>query len=234
MKSYNQYCPIAEAAEVLGDRWTIMIIREFITGSHRFSEFVRGLPGISRSLLMRRLRQLEREGLIERHATSAERRTEYRLTPAGEELKGAIRHLGEWGARWALAEPKPGTLDAPLLLWWMHRRINLDLLPPRRIVVQFDFHGKRKQTLWLVLQQTEASVCLEHPGFEVDLLVSADIAVFYRVWMGKITFAEATDEGSIEVEGPPTLVRAFPRWLQLSHFANIVRETLAREPSEVR
>ncbi len=85
-----------------------------------------------------------------------------------------------------------------------------------------------------MLQQTEASVCLEHPGFDIDLLVTADIAAFCRVWMGKITFAEAVDEGFMEIEGPPALVRAFPRWLQLSHVADVVRETVTRESSAVR
>lgn len=228
MKPYNQYCPIARAAEILGDRWTILIIREFLNGSRHFNELARGLPRISRTLLQQRLERLQRSGLIERRASDGGR-SEYHLTPAGEQLHQAVGDLGQWGARWALTEPRPNELDPALLLWWMHRRINLDLLPRQRVVVQFNFHGRRGKSLWLVLEPRGASVCRDDPGFDVDLLVTADIAAFYHVWQGKVTLADATDQRLVQIDGPLALIRAFPRWLQLSKFADVVRETVTRE-----
>ncbi len=233
MRAYNQYCPIARAAEILGDRWTILIVREFLNGSRHFNELARGLPGISRTLLQRRLERLRRFGLLERRAYG-DGRTEYHLTPAGEELQRAVWDLGQWGARWALTEPKPEELDPVLLMWWMHRRINLDLLPQQRVVVQFNFHGRRGKTLWLVLEPRDASVCRDDPGFDVDLLVTADIAAFYHVWMGKLTLSEVMDQGSVQIDGPPGLIRAFPHWLQLSRFADVVRGSGAREVTPTR
>ena len=234
MRSYNQYCPIARAAEILGDRWTILIVREFLCGSRHFNELARGLPGISRTLLQRRLERLVRFGLLERRA-SGDGRSEYRLTLRGEELQRTVWALGEWGARWALSDPKPEELDPALLLWWMHGRINFDQLPRHRVVVQFDFHGGRRKSLsWLVLEPQQASVCRDHPGFDVDLLVTADIAAFYHIWLGRITLAEATDQGLVQIDGPPALIRAFPHWLQLSRFADVARGSVPREVTPTR
>lgn len=233
MRPYNQYCPIARAAEILGDRWTILIVREFLNGSRHFNQLARGLPGISRTLLQRRLERLQRLGLLERHA-SGDARTEYRLTPPGQELQQAVWGLGQWGARWAMTDPKPQELDPVLLLWWMHRRINLDQLPRQRTVVQFDFRGGRGRTLWLVLEPEDPSVCRDDPGFDVDLLVTADVAALYGVWLGRVTLAEAMDQRLVQIDGPPALVRAFPRWLQLSKFADVVRERVTREVNLTR
>jgi len=233
VRPYNQYCPIARAAEILGDRWTILIVREFLNGSRHFNELARGLPGISRTLLQRRLERLARFGLLERRA-SGDGRSEYHLTPAGEELQRAVWDLGRWGARWALAEPRPEELDPALLLWWMHRRINLDLLPRQRVVVQFNFHSKRGKTLWLVLERGNASVCRDAPGFDADLLVTADIGAFYHVWMGGVTLAGAIDQGLVQIDGPPALIRAFPHWLQLSRFADVVRGSVTPELNPTR
>lgn len=228
MKTYKQYCPIARAAAIVGDRWTILIVREFLNGSRHFNELARGLPGISRTLLQRRLERLQRFGLLERHPYG-EGRSEYRLTPAGEELQQSVWALGQWGARWALTEPKPEELDPALLLWWMHRRINFDQVPKQRVVVQFDFHGRRGKTLWLVLEPSGASVCREDPGFGVDLLVTADVATFYHIWIGRVTLGEATEQGLVQMDGPPALVRAFPRWLPLSRFADTVRDMITSQ-----
>ena len=149
-------------------------------------------------------------------------------------MQRAVWDLGQWGARWALTDPTPSELDPALLLWWMHRRINVDLLPRQRVVVQFDFHGRRRKTLWLVLEPRGASVCRDDPGFGVDLLVTADIAAFYHVWLGKVTLADATDQGLVQIDGPPALIAAFPRWLQLSKFADVVRGSVAREVNPTR
>src|SRR5215212_10002884 len=91
---YGQYCPISRAVEVLGERWSLLIVRDLLTGVTRFNELARGLPRLSRSLLAKRLRQLERTGVIERVDG------EYVLTVAGKDLHAVVFGLGEWGARW--------------------------------------------------------------------------------------------------------------------------------------
>lgn len=232
MHSYGQYCPVAKAAEVLGDRWTLLIVRDLICLRVRhFNDLVRGLPGISRSLLAQRLQQLERIGIIERQVGGKGRATEYHLTVAGQELEKVIEALLEWGARWAFGEPDQAELDPVLLLWWMRRGTHLDRLPPQRVVVQFDFHGARTGSYWLLLERSDVSVCLQHPGFEIDLLVTADIAVFYQVWLGRISFAETLRHQRVELDGVPALVRAFPAWFSWSPAAEAVRTAAARVSS---
>ena len=231
MHSYGQYCPVAKAAEVFGDRWTLLIVRDLIClRARHFNDLVRGLPGISRSLLAQRLQQLERMGVIERRVGGKGRATEYHLTAAGQELQQVIEALLGWGAQWAFGDPDPADLDPVLLLWWIRRGTHLNRLPPQRVVVQFDFHGARTGSYWLLLEPSEVSVCLQHPGFDVDLLVTADIAAFYQVWLGRVNFAEALDRKWVELDGIPALVRAFPTWFAWSPAAEAVRAATARAP----
>ena len=227
MREYEQYCPVARAAEVLGDRWTLLIVRELINGARHFNDLDRGLPGISRSLLAQRLQALEHLGVLERRVGCRRRATEYTLTSAGQALREPIQALGKWGARWAFGDPRPEELDPVLLLWRVRCRINRDALPPRRVVVEFNFPGSGRSCLWLVLERHEVSLCLKHPGFESDLVVTADLAVFYQVWLGRLTFSEASHRGKIRIEGSRALERVFPHWLQWSPMAPVVREALA-------
>ena len=231
MDSYGQYCPIAKAAEIFADRWTPLIVREMLYGVCRFNELERGLPGIPRSLLAQRLRRLEQARVIERSVAPNGRAPEYHLTQAGQQLEAVVDVLGTWGAQWAFGEPEPDELDPLLLLWFMRRRVNFHLLPPRRIVVQFDFRGERTGSFWLVMEPTDVSLCLQHPGFEIDLLVTADIAALYRVWFGRLTFAEALRDELIELDGTAPLVRTFPGWFALSPFASVVRTAGASTPT---
>jgi len=161
--------------------------------------------------------------VVNRRVGSRGRATSYHLTPGGRALQGAIDALGEWGARWVLGDPDPRELDPALLLWRMRRRINVERLPDGRTVVQFDFRGARTGSYWLILEPGEVSVCLHDPGFEVDVLVSTDAAAFHRVWLGWTSLIDALNNGSIQLEGKPSLTRAFGSWFAWSPFAETVR-----------
>ena len=171
MRSYAQYCPIAKASEILGDRWTLLIVREMLGGASGFNELQRGLPGISRSVLTDRLRALERAEIIERRTGPKGRTLEYRLTPAGRDLEAVVQAIGEWGVTWSFTDPRPEELDPDLLIVWMARHVDHDELPADRTVVQFDFRHPAKR-YWMVLEPSDVSVCLQHPGFDVDLEVN--------------------------------------------------------------
>ena len=220
MRTYGQYCPVARAAEILGDRWTVLIIREMSFGVDRFNELQRCLPGISRSVLAQRLKHLERVGLIERRAT------DYQLTPAGRDLKPVLQALGHWAATWAFGDPDPRELDPDLLMRWISRHIATDALPNRRVVAQFDFARPKRRRFWLVLERAEASVCLHDPGFDTDVYVTADTAALYRVYLGRQSLTAAMQQGSVTVTGTATMVRVFPRWFAWSDFAPAVRAAL--------
>lgn len=223
MTKYGQYCPVARSVEILGDRWTLLIVRDLLDGKDHFNDLERGLPGIPRALLADRLRRLQKAGLLERHVESGPQRTRYQLTQAGKELSQVVDALTRWGARWAFGEPDISELDPILLLWWMRDRVYLERLPRRRVVVEFVFHGPRRSTYWLVLQPTDVSVCLTHPGFEVDVHVTAELAALYKVWLGRMTFAEARREQLVDLNTSPSMARNFPRWFAWSAAADVVR-----------
>ena len=222
MKSvYGQFCPVAVASEIFAERWTPVILRELVLGSRGFNDIHRGVPRISRALLSKRLRQLVESGIIS--ATGGE----YQLTEAGQELGEVVVHLGKWGARWT-SPIRRDRLDARLLTWDMRRRIAVDKLPEKRVVVQFDFRGcppahKAPRTYWLVLERPQVDLCIIEPGYEVDLFVDADLAAFSRVWLGEVPIRQVIREGGIKLSGMRDAVRDFPSWLLLSTLAAVPR-----------
>jgi DNA-binding HxlR family transcriptional regulator len=235
MYKYGQYCPIAKAAEILGDRWTLLIVRDLLIGTNHFNDLERGLPGISRGLLAERLRRLQRMGLVEKtHLSSGRQRTAYHLTEAGQELQAVINSFLVWGARWAFTEPQEEELDPVLLMWWMRSRIRVEQLPSERIMVRFDFTGAISQSFWLVLTKEDVSICLTDPGFDLNVLVTADLATFYQIWLGRVSYFDALRDDLVHIEAIPALVNAFPTWFAYSLTAPTVRAALAEKQGEER
>ncbi len=228
MREYGQYCPVSQSAEVVADRWTPLILREMVLGNTRFNDIERGLPGISRSLLAKRLQHLERKGVILRRPAAGGRGSEYHLTPAGKALESVLDAMGEWAIEWLFAEPTPADVDPVTLLWWMHRRVDVAQLPAGRAVLEFRFRGDPPTVLWLVLDRGEPSLCMKHPGFETDLLVLTDAVTMTRVFSGIVTVDQAVADGSLVLEGTPALRRGFQRWFLWSPFAPLVRKRLTR------
>lgn len=200
---FGQYCPISRAVEVLGERWALLIVRDMLCGYTRFNDLARGNPGLSRSLLSKRLRQLELAGIVERLDG------EYVLTPSGEDLRAVVFGLGEWGAKWQFGDPRESELDPELLLWWAHGRLDFTTLPERRIVFEFVFRGEPRR-FWIVKDASGPSVCKHNPGFEVDVRIEADLAALYKVWLGTLELRVALRTGAVEFDGAPALVRRMP------------------------
>lgn len=218
MTDYGSYCPIALATDVLADRWTPLIVRELVLGNTRFNDIARGMPGISRSLLVARLKHLERKGVIETWPLPSGRGSEYRLTPAGEDLQPVLEAMGQWSVQWLFDEIDPHGVDADTLMWWMHRHVDEDRLPDSRVVVQFDHTGPKRISIWVVLDRGEASVCMQHPGFDPDVVVTASTDTLAEVFAGFESWTGAVDSGAIEVAGMPKLVAAIPEWFRWSMF----------------
>lgn len=200
---------------MLGDRWTIHIVRDLLTGTNRFNELISGNPGLSRALLSRRLRQLKRAAVIAQDVDGS-----YRLTPSGCDLEPIVFGLATWGARWTFGEPDPGELDPDLLLWWLHRRLDPSNLPHPRftIAVTFTDHAKR---YWIVVDH-DASLCLADPQFDIDVTVRTDLKTLYRTYLGHVTLAEAHRAGQIELTGSKSAVRLFIDAFHQSPIASIV------------
>lgn len=230
MRSYGQFCPVAQTLEVVGERWTLLVVRELLCGSTRFNEIARGVPLMSRSMLVQRLRSLEDAGVLERHTGDDGRTPTYHLTEAGRELRPIVEGCGVWGQRWARRrlgreELERERLDAGLLLWDMHRNVVVEELPRARTVVAFRLRrvGNGQRRFWLRVENGEVDLCLTDPGFDVDLVVRADLRALVRVWLGDLGFGRALRDGDLELEGPTRLRRAFPRWWRLSPFAGVER-----------
>ena len=223
MPGYGQFCPVAQALEVVGERWSLLIIRELLCSDYRFSELMHGVPLISRNLLTQRLRSLEQAGLIERRTRTSGSGFQYTLTRAGRELEPVVMGLGIWGKRWVKHQLEAEHLDPVLMMWDMRRRLDPERLPREPTTVMFWFRDMpaKRSRYWLMVERPEVELCLTNPGFDVDLTVETKLRTLVEVWMGKRNPSEAVRTGAIELEGTSSLRRAFPSWLLLSSFASV-------------
>ncbi|HZD53016.1 MAG TPA: helix-turn-helix domain-containing protein [Woeseiaceae bacterium] len=223
-KGYGQYCPLALAAELLCERWTLLIVSRLIDGCRRFNEIHRGVPKISPTLLKQRLEQLEHAGICCRAPIEGGRGHEYRLTEAGKELDPIIMSLAVWGQRWS-RDLESDDLDPAFLAWSMHTRMNVDAMPDVRTVLEFEFSGTHAECrrYWLVVENGRVDMCLRHPGDDVDLTIRAPIRLFVEAWRGFRDLRREIIGGRIEVEGPAEYRRALPDWLLGSALAPFER-----------
>ena len=216
MAGYGQFCAVARAHEVLGGRWTLLVVRELLCGSRRFNDLHRGVPRMSTSLLTQRLRRLEEFGIVRRDA--AGKVWEYSLTEAGEALRPIVMALGHWGQRWLPRRAEAEDLDLEPVLVDLRRRVDFDALPRDPMVVRFEIRGHPQH--FLLLTPAEASLCTHNPGFPEPLCVQGPLAALVAWWRGDAGFAEARRMG-LAVQGPRPLARAFPGWFLRYQLAGI-------------
>lgn len=224
MDGYGQFCTVARGAEVVGERWTPLVIRELLRGSTGFNEIRRGVPRMSPTLLAKRLRKLEEVGIVRRTGTGT--KTAYELTPAGEELRPIIVALGHWGARWIGSRLVPGQLDAGFLMWDVRRFARLEKFPTnRRTVIYFRFLDARprERHWWLVVENGAADLCRDDPGHELTLEVESSVRALTEVWTGDRTPDEVLDSHQLRVVGPPRDTERLWDWLGTSMFAPSAR-----------
>lgn len=222
---YGQFCPVAKAAEIVAERWTPLVLRELLCGSHHFNDIHRGVPLMSKSLLSKRLKELEFAGILQRRKVDGESTHTYHLTRAGEELRPIIEGLGVWGHRFVRSNFDQQDLDPSLLMWDMRRRVRPDHLPAGRVVIEFEFPEQPvNQRRWWLLKEpgaTELDLCLQHPGYDVDLQVSSDLKTLSRLWVGDLDPAQAIRSGALRLEGSTLLKFSVPEWISLSLFTSV-------------
>ena len=220
MLDYGQFCPVARASEVFGERWTPLVVRELMCGSTHFNDIRRGMPRISTTLLAQRLRKLKELGIVER--VRCDGGVEYRLTASGEQLRPIVMALGHWGARWIGSRLKREELDVGLLMWDIRRFARRELFPAdRRVVVQFRFADARQgeRSWWLVVENGEVDLCRDDPGHEVTLIVESTVRALTEIWAGDLLPEQALDSRKLRVLGGPRDARNIWRWLGTSAFA---------------
>jgi DNA-binding HxlR family transcriptional regulator len=221
MKGYGQFCPVAKATEVLGEKWTPLIIRELISDEQSFNNLRKGVPLMSPSLLSSRLKTLEHAGVIERNKTDDG--VIYSLTEAGSELAPVIEQLGVWGQRWVRSDMSKKDLDPSLLMWDAHRRIDTSFFPDGRSVLRFEFvdYPSKMRLWWLVVTDGEVDICLKDPGYEVTLYVKSTLKSMTQVWVGDMSIARARREKLVQLNGDTALKNTMTSWIGRSLLADI-------------
>jgi len=221
MKTYGQFCPLAQATQLLCERWTFIIVRELIAGSTRFTELQKGAPLMSPTLLSTRLKQLIAAGVIDVKGSKGNHT--YHLTSAGTELRPMVELLGVWGHRWAQSNLNADDLDAGLLMWDMRRSVDPEVFPVHRVVVQFEYPDapSGNQHWWLVSENGEIDLCLNNPGFDVDIIITCSLKKMTEIWTCQQTFREAVNKGDVKVMGDPKLTRHLQEWLRSSALSKL-------------
>jgi DNA-binding HxlR family transcriptional regulator len=220
MLGYGQFCTVARGAEIFGERWTPLVVRELLCGSTHFNDIRRGVPRMSATLLAQRLRKLEEIGVIERVKTRTG--AEYRMTAAGEELRPLVMALGHWGARWIGSRLKREQLDVGFLMWDIRRFAHRELFPAQqRVVIQFRFSDARRgeREWWLVVENGEIDLCRDDPGHEVNVIVESTVRALTEIWSGDLLPGQALDQHQLRVLGRPRDAHDFWRWIGTSGFA---------------
>lgn len=219
-RGYGQFCPVAKAAELFCEKWNALLFRELGAGSTRFSEIQRGVPLMSPSMLSRRLKKLESEGVVERRQSAGA--STYHLTPAGREFLPLVYSLGVWGQRWTRRQLQDGEVDFRLLLWDMERTVRGDAFGGERTVVQLIFTDlSSKQSTWWFVNDQSVELCVKDPGFEVDLYLSTAVPDMIYVWRGDLTLQRALKENRLKAHGASRLVRNLTSWLNLGPLAAV-------------
>jgi len=221
MKGYGQFCPVAKATEVLGEKWTPLIIRELITDDQSFNNLRKGVPLMSPSLLSSRLKSLERSGVIER--IKSDKGIIYSLTKAGEELGPVIEQLGVWGQRWVRSDMSKKDLDPSLLMWDAHRRIDTSHFPDERTVLRFEFvdYPSKLRLWWLVVTGDDVDICLKDPGHEVNLFIQSTLKTMTQIWVGDLSINKARRDKLLHLAGETALGNSMSSWIGRSSLAHI-------------
>ena len=224
MAGYGQFCPVAKATEIIGEKWTVLVLRELLLGTTRFNDFQRAISRMSPTLLSKRLRHLESCGIVIRKKLSGQKGYEYRLTAAGKELAPLIEVLAIWGMRWARAQLTDEELDVEFLMRDVQRRLQTQHLPDGETVIclMFDELVEHK-TWWFLVDGDVVDLCTEDPGKEVELYVSSRVRTMVEVWEGDLEIRTALRDGSIEAHGSRHLIRTMPDWFGVCLYKEVQR-----------
>ena len=215
---YGQFCPIAKSLELLGDRWTILVLREVLMGARRYNEIQRGLGDISTALLSKRLKSLCDCGLLVRR-TQPGARTSYLPTRSALDLQPVLMALGDWGMKWTRNNLTSDDYDVELLMLYLERSVVVDKLPMDRLILHFEFTDLMEQrTWWLIATEKAVEVCTTDPGLDVDVYLKGPLQALTHVWLGHDSYERAIMAGKLTLHGDVVLTRGIQTWLKCSEF----------------
>jgi DNA-binding HxlR family transcriptional regulator len=219
---YGQFCPIAKASEIIGEKWTILIIRELLMGGSRFNELQHGLSLISPTILSRRLESLIEYGLVVKKRIPGQRGFQYLPTESCRELLPVIRSLADWGMCWARSNLREKDYDVELLMLYLKRSIVPEKLVGNETVIHFHFTDiKSHSHWWIVVQRDAIDLCVNDPGKEVDVWFTTSVKTMVSIWMGDTTYRQAVRNGSLKLVGNSALIHNVTDWMRNSEYADL-------------
>jgi len=206
-RSYNQFCALASALDVVGDRWTLLIIRELLTGPRRFKDLLDGLPEISTNLLTERLKSLEQQGILCRRVLPPPAGSSvYELSPVGRAMKGAVLELGKWGSQFMppscdeMALPSAGAMALAIQVFFHPEHA-------RGVDETYELH-LGKEVLQVQVQEDELQV-QQGVDRRPDAVFRTEMPHFVGLFAGQIQPEEAIAGGLVQVEGDPQALSRF-------------------------
>ena len=233
MIDYGQFCPVSKTAQIIGEKWTLLIVRELLSGATRFNQIQRAMPRISPTVLNKRLGELQEQGVIVRCRIPEQRGYEYHLTECGRELAPLVLQMAEWGMRWARSTMRDEELDVGLLMENIRGRIDPAGLPGGRAVVRFKFTDLDSYVEWWIkVQNGDADLCMDDPGCEVDVYFTTDLRTLTEVWMGDLPLQQARDNGRLQIVGSTPILRNLKTWFPLHLFAHVKPQGEQRSQSK--
>ncbi len=221
MKTSGSLCPAVKAADMIGDKWVLLIMRELFLGTSRYNDFQRALPRISPTVLSTRLKQMEANGLIVKKSVVGQKATEYRLTRSGRELAPLIDQMSKWGLRWARRRIIDEDIDVAGFMWDFHRTLNKDELPDGETVIAVTFPEQEKYAKWWLLIDNDVDLCTDDPGKNVDLFITGALADMVEIWMGDSDPVSAIREERIVLTGADYLLKSAKLWFPRSRYADV-------------
>lgn len=227
MNTPGSICPAIKAAEIIGDKWVLLLLRELLFGSTRYNDFQRAMPRISPTVLSKRLKQMEQHGLIVKKTSAGKKTKEYRLTAGGREIAPVIHHMSKWGLRWARRQIQDEDLDVSAFMWDFHRTLILDELPDGETVFEVRFDDRDSRAVWwLIAGGSKVDLCTDDPGMDIDVYLSTNLPDVVAVWMGDVEAKQAVDAGNISISAASHLTRTINRWFPRSAYSGIRPERL--------
>lgn len=211
----TEYYPVSLGANLIADRWTMLIVREILVGATGFNAIHRGLPAVSRTLLSSRLRYLERIGVVSHGgARSPGSRSEYRLTQSGLALRPVLEALGVWARDWQLPPTSAGEVNVATLIWQMYQGIVPEMLPMPELTLAFRFPDSQLSNAWIHVGREGSRASVGIPERQPDLTVIVDSTVLNELWWGKRVCADAIARGDVGFEGASELAASYTGWFR--------------------
>ena len=210
MKAYGQYCPVAKSLDIVGDRWTLLIVRDLMRGKQRFKELQESLRGIAPNLLSDRLRKLEEAGLVIRTIfKQIPPKVEYTLTDTGLALESVLGSLARFGMANLMDSPaQDEVIDPALIFQAMPSLFESERTEGLRGVVRFDISGEGGGTWFVKISASGCTVARE--GEKSDVTISTDAGSFGALAVGILDPKVAEKEGKLEIKGDRALAERFP------------------------